>query len=141
MVLTVFQVSKAVPRDKPFKLADGHGLHLLVNPNGSKLWRFRYRFAGKEQMLSFGSFPEVSLADARAKRDEARKQLAAGINPVVQRKEERVAAEVAARNTFGAVAEDYLRKLGEEGKAASTLDKNRWLLCDLAAPLPAQHSR
>ena len=72
-MLTVFAIEKAQPRDKPYKLSDGSGLHLLVEPTGGKLWRFRYQFDRKEKMISLGSFPEVSLASARTKRDEARK--------------------------------------------------------------------
>ena len=72
-MLTVFAIEKSKPREKPYLLSDGNGLHLLVNPNGSKLWRFRYRIGGKQNLLSLGSFPEVSLADARDKRDAARK--------------------------------------------------------------------
>jgi len=68
-MLTALAIDNAKPRDRPYELTDGSGLHLLVMPSGSKLWRFRYRFAGNQLMLSFGAFPEVSLAKARAKRD------------------------------------------------------------------------
>jgi integrase len=71
MALTLFAIQNAKPKEKPYKLSDGEGLHLLVQPNGSKLWRFRYQFALKEKMLSLGTFPEVSLASARTKRNEA----------------------------------------------------------------------
>jgi len=71
-MLTVIAVEKAKPREKSYRLADGKGLYLQVEKSGSKLWRFRYSFGGKENMLTFGAFPEVSLADAREKRDEAR---------------------------------------------------------------------
>src|SRR5438046_2460269 len=67
-------------------LSDGFGLHLWVQPNGSKLWRFRYRFGGRANMLTFGSFPTVSLATARSKREDARKLVAAGTDPAVKRK-------------------------------------------------------
>ncbi|MBY0530449.1 MAG: Arm DNA-binding domain-containing protein [Xanthobacteraceae bacterium] len=70
MLLTLFSIEKAKPQEKPYKLSDGHGLYLLAKPNGSKLWRFRYHFAGKQNMMSFGSFPETSLASARAKRSQ-----------------------------------------------------------------------
>ena len=63
------------PREKPYKLYDGSGLHVLVQPSGSKLWRLKYRFAGKEKLISFGSYPDVTLATAREKRDDARRQL------------------------------------------------------------------
>jgi len=81
MGLSSFAIERAKPKERPYKLSDGGGLHLLVNPNGRKLWRFRYQF-GTEKMLSFGSFPEVSLATARQKRDESRKLVAAGQGPV-----------------------------------------------------------
>jgi Arm domain-containing DNA-binding protein len=75
MPLTHFDIRNTKPADKPFKLSDGGGLFLLVQPNGSMLWRLKYRFVGKERALSFGAYPTVSLADARAKRDEAKKLL------------------------------------------------------------------
>ncbi len=86
MFLTQLAIKNAKPRETPYKLRDGHGLFLLVSPNGSKLWRLRYRFSDKQNMLSFGAFPEVSLASARTKRDEARKLLAEGVDPSQQRK-------------------------------------------------------
>jgi integrase len=135
MALTLFSIKNAKPREKPYKLTDGNGLYLLVNPNGSKLWRLRYRFSDKQNMLSLGAFPEVSLASARMKRDEARKLLANGIDPSQQKKLDRIAAAVAAKNTFAAITEEYLAKLKDEGAAESTMNKNRWLLQELAAPL------
>ena len=104
MPLTQFAILNATPKDKPYKLADGGGLHLLVQPNGSKLWRLRYRFNGQENMLAFGTFPSTSLANARTKREEARSLLASGMNPSVKRKLDKIAAATAARNTFGDVA-------------------------------------
>ena len=134
-MLTLFAIDGARPKAKPYKLSDGSGLHLLVEPNGSKLWRFRYQFDRKEKMMSLGSFPEVSLATARTKRDEARKLVAAGTDPSLQKQIAKAAASLEAKNTFGAVAEDYLKELQEKGSAASTMSKNRWLLQELAAPL------
>src|SRR5215468_2352864 len=107
-MLKALEVENAKPRDTPYKLTDGLGLHLLIQPTGSKLWRFRYRFIGKEKMLGFGSFPEVPLAVARTKRDDARKLLADGKDPSQQKRLDKIAAETAARNTFGAVAEEYI---------------------------------
>lgn len=135
MVLTQFSIVKAKPAEKPYKLSDGGGLHLLVRPGGGKLWRFRYRFAGRENMLALGSFPSVSLATARDRRDEAKKLIAAGTDPADKRKLDKVALEVANRNTFGALVSEYISKLEENGSAQSTLAKNRWLLEDLASPL------
>jgi integrase len=135
MALTFFDIKATSPREKPFKLSDGDGLYLLVQPNGHKFWRFRYRFAGIEKMLAIGPFPAISLSDARTKRDEARKRLMEGIDPSVQKKLNRIAAETAARNTFGLVAAEFLSNLEANGAAPATLAKNKWLLEDLAAPL------
>ena len=85
-MLKSLEVENARPRDKPYKLSDGDGLHLVIQPTGSKLWRFRYRFMGKENTLGFGSFPEVTLASARGKRTDARKLLAEGKDPSQQKK-------------------------------------------------------
>jgi integrase len=135
MSLTQFAVQKAPPRDKPYKLPDSGGLYLLIRPNGSRLWRFRYSFAGKENMLALGSFPEISLASARRKRDEARTLVAEGKDPAQKRKADKLAAAIALRNTFEAVAVDLLENLAASDAAQTTIDKNRWLLRDLAAPL------
>jgi hypothetical protein len=136
MSLTQFAIVHAVPRDnKPLMLSDGFGLHLLVQPNGSRLWRFRYRFGGRQNMLTFGPFPTVSLATARSKRDDARKLLAEGSDPSVKRKLDKIAAATTAQNTFGAVAAEYLAHMEVNGVAESTMSKNRWLLQDLALPL------
>ena len=96
MPLTSLNVEHAKPTEQPFALADGGGLHLLITANGTELWRFRYRFAGKANMLSFGSFPEVSLASARAKREEARALLADGKDPSQQWKLAKLATAAAA---------------------------------------------
>src|SRR5262249_28918669 len=122
-------------KEKPYKLSDGEGLYLFIQSNGSKWWRFRYRFGHKEKMLSLGTYPEVSLASAREKRNNARTLVAQGIDPSVQRKTDKIAAAIAADNTFGSLAKAYLKKLEDEGRAPKTLKKNRWLLEDLASPL------
>jgi integrase len=134
-MLTSLSVEHAKARAKTYKLSDGKGLHLFVQTNGNKLWRFRYRFAGKENMLGLGSFPDVSLASARTKRDDARKLIAEGKDPSQQKKLDRIAAATAANNSFGAIAEEHLTALEENGAAESTLNKVRWLLLDLASPL------
>ena len=134
-MLTQFAITNAKPKARPYKLSDGEGLHLLIQPGGSKLWRFRYQFVGKEKMISLGAFPEVSLAEARGKRENARKLVGAGIDPSQQKKEDRRAVMTAAQNTFGGIAAEQLAKLEAEGAAKATMAKNRWLLEDLAAPL------
>ena len=95
----------AKPGPKPRKLADGGGLYLLVNPNGSKLWRLKYRVAGRERLLAIGAYPEISLKDARARRDEARRLLAAGTDPSAAKQQ--TIRETAGADTFGAVAEEW----------------------------------
>ena len=103
MALKELEVKYAAVRPRPYKLSDGGGLHVLVQPNGSKLWRMKYRFAGKEKLLSFGKYPEVSLAVARARRDVARGLLADGRDPGVE-----IAAELQVRtNTFETVARKW----------------------------------
>lgn len=133
--LTYFDIQNAKPERKPYKLADGGGLFLLVQPNGSKLWRLKYRHLGTERALSFGAYPTVSLAEARKKRDEAKKLIGEGVDPSVRKKLARIAAETAARKTFGLVAAEFLSNLEANGAAPATLAKNKWLLEDLAAPL------
>ena len=110
--LTQLQVRNAKAKDKPCKLADGGGLYLEVMPTGGKLWRMKFRqLDGKENRLSFGSFPEVSLADARTKRDEARHLLAAGADPACARAEQARQARLTAQNTFEHVARDWHRTM------------------------------
>jgi hypothetical protein len=109
MPLTQFAVTNAAAKDKPYKLTDGDGLHLLIRPNGSKLWRMRYRFNGQENMLAFGMFPATTIAKARAKRDEARALLASGMNPSVKRKLDKIASVTAARSSF---ARFFFRRVG-----------------------------
>ena len=79
--LTDTTIRNAKPGTKPVRLSDGGGLYLEVTPTGGKLWRWKYRFGGKEKRLSVGTYPETGLRDARTRRDEARRQLAAGIEP------------------------------------------------------------
>ncbi|EKT59870.1 Arm DNA-binding domain-containing protein [Providencia sneebia] len=85
MALSARQIQTAKPKDKEYKLSDERGLYLLVKPNGARYWRMKYRFAGKEKKLSIGVYPDISLADARVKRDEARKLLAEGNDPAEQK--------------------------------------------------------
>lgn len=107
MALTDVKVKTAKPKEKPYKLADGSGMYLLINTNGSKYWRMKYRFAGKEKMLSIGVYPDISLADAREKRSEARKILAAGGDPGEVKKEEKLALQMSLKSTFEAIAREW----------------------------------
>lgn len=94
--------------DKPYKLTDGAGLYLEVAPAGGKWWRFKYRIGGKEKRVSLGTYPATGLADARSKRDEARKLVAAGIDPSARRKADNAAKAESAANTFAMVGEELL---------------------------------
>lgn len=107
MPLTDIKVKTAKPMDKAYKLTDGGGMYLLVKPNGSKYWRLKYRFVGKEKMLSIGVYPDVSLADARQKRDDARKILAAGGDPGEVKKADKLAQRLSTENTFEAIAREW----------------------------------
>jgi integrase len=128
MALTDTAIRNAKPKDKPYKVADAQGLYLLVNPTGSKLWRIKYRMEGAERKLALGAYPEITLAEARAARDAARKQLAHSIDPNAAKRQARIEASIRAGNTFASVAEELIEKKGREGRAATTLEKQRWLL-------------
>ena len=104
MPLTDVAARNTKPGERPQKLFDGHGLYLLVQPQGTKLWRLKYRFAGKEKLLSFGSYPEVSLKEARQKRDRAREQLRNGDDPSQLRKEAKATQLLAATSAYEAIA-------------------------------------
>lgn len=126
--LTDTAIRNAKPRDKTYTLGDGEGMYLEVMPNGTRFWRMAYRQAnGKKNRLTFGKYPEVSLAEARDKRLAARKQLAQGVDPGRTKREEKQAKEKAALNTFEAVARAWLAKTAAE-RATSTQEKNTvWL--------------
>lgn len=106
--LTDLQVRNAKPRNSPYKLSDGRGLHLLVSPSGSKHWRLRYRLGDKENMYAIGAYPEVNLAMAREECARARKLVDEGIHPSHARQTERKATELAAATTFRAIAEKWM---------------------------------
>jgi hypothetical protein len=107
MKLTVRQIDTAKPKEKPYKLSDGGGLYLEVTTNGSRYWRLKYRYAGKEKRLAFGVYPEVSLAQAREKRDAAKKLLSAGSDPGEVKKAEKIAQKLNYENTFEAIAREW----------------------------------
>ena len=116
MPLTDIAIKSAKPKDRPYKLADEKGLYLLVNPNGGKWWRFKYRFAGKEKLLALGVYGDkkdgVSLRKARERRDEARGLLADGKDPSESRREVKRGKAIAAANTFEAVAREFIANQG-----------------------------
>lgn len=135
MALSEFAVRNAKAREKAYKLTDGGGLYLHIQPNGSKLWRMKFRHLGKEKLLSFGPYPLVSIAGARRKRDDAKQLLLNGTDPAQQKREERLDAEAKARQTFGLLADEYLERQRDRGAATATITKTTWLLKDLASPL------
>lgn len=107
--LTDIKVKNAKPKAKEYKLADGDGLYLLITPSGGKLWRFKYRFGGVEKLLTFKTYPEISLSEARHRKDDARKLVANGVDPAAikkAQKEELVVAET----TFEKVAREWFSK-------------------------------
>jgi len=135
MALSDLAVRQAKAADRPYKLFDDGGLFLLVTPSGSKLWKLKYRYDGKERQLAFGPYPVVSLVEARDKRNDAKKLLLAHTDPSSQRQKEKAAAIASSRNTFGLVAEEQLQLYADKGLAEATMDKHRWALNDLAAVL------
>ena len=129
MVLTETLIRQTKAGPKPIKLFDGRGLYLLVNPNGSRWWRFKYRFEGREKLISLGTYPDVILKLARDRSDATRQQLVAGIDPGAKRQ-----AEKAARSdSFEAIAREWLA-LQEPKLAAATYAKAVWTLETLIFP-------
>ena len=110
MPLTDTAARNAKPGPKPLKLSDGGGLFLLVTPKGGKWWRLKYRIGGKEKLLSMGTYPDVSLRAARDARDQARKDIAAGIDPSEKRKAAKAAMVSADADSFEAIAREWLTK-------------------------------
>lgn len=105
--LTHVQLRNAKPGDKPYKLADEKGLHLLVKPTGSRLWRYRYEWGGKEKALALGQYPEVSLAEAREARDAARGVIRSGKDPAVVERQAKLAQIQGSAETFEALAREW----------------------------------
>jgi integrase len=144
MALTATAIKNAKPTNKPYKLADEKGLHLLVAPSGGMLWRFKYRFDGTgedgtpkrvEKLLSLGSYPEVSLKTARERRDAAREQLANGVDPGRKKQQDKVASRIGAANTFAAVADAFIAKCRTDGLADATIRKREWMLRLIMRPI------
>lgn len=127
-MLTDTAIRKAKPKDKPYKVSDSQGLYLLVNPRGSKLWRVKYRINGVERKLAIGSYPEITLVEARSARDAARRQLAHSIDPNFVKRQARIEAGIRASNSFSNVAQELIEKKTREGLAEPTLAKMRWFV-------------
>jgi hypothetical protein len=107
MPLTDVKCRNAKAQIKPHKLSDGGGLHLLINSDGAKYWRLAYRWHGKQRTLALGVYPAVGLMEARAARDDAKRGLAANIDPSIVKRERKRAAKVAIGNTFEAIAREW----------------------------------
>lgn len=136
MALTNTKITNAKPIAKPYKLADKKGLFLLVQPSGGMLWRFKYRIDGRdaegnqkriEKKLGLGTYPDISLKEARDLRDDARNLVAKGLDPAEKKRRDDLAAKVSAVNTFEAVARSYIDKCHREGRAEATIAKQEWL--------------
>lgn len=132
MPLKDLEIRALKPQDRIYKRTDERGLYIEVRPNGSKLWRFKYNFLGKDKRIAFGSYPEVGLAEARRKRDEFRQKVRDGIDPVGERKREKLVAKYNAANSFGEIAKEYIDKMVREDRADTTTTKANWLLEQLA---------
>lgn len=131
MPLTDTAVRNAKPTEKAFKLSDERGMFLLVTPAGGKLWRIKYRILGKEKLLALGAYPDVSLRDARDRRDEARKLIAAGIDPSERKQAEKRTALKAAGDSFEAIGREWLGRRGKVWTPAHTVRETRRLERDL----------
>jgi integrase len=131
--LTVTKLQSLKPSAKLYRVADSLGLSIEVKTNGLKYWRYRYRFGGTPKMLSFGAYPEISLAEARQARDEARALLRKHIDPSLQRQQVRQALATASGNTFEGIGREWLEKRKSK-LAQSTYDKIVWMLEELAFP-------
>ena len=137
MALTNTAIRNAKAATKPYKLTDEKGLFLLVQPSGGMLWRFKFRVDGRddagnpkriEKKLGLGTYPDISLKEARDLRDNARNLIAKGIDPAEKKRRDDHVAKVSAANTFAAVAQAYIDKCKREGRAEATTTKQEWLL-------------
>ncbi|TAU03605.1 DUF4102 domain-containing protein [Rhizobium ruizarguesonis] len=135
MALTDVQIRNAKKCEKPYKLPDGKGLYLYVSTAGGKSWRLDYAYFGKRKTLTLGAYPAIGLAEARGRRDEAKKKLSEGLDPSLAKKREQLAAKAAAGNTFGLMADEFIAKLRRDKRAEPTIDKNTWMLKVLAKKL------
>ena len=131
MPLTATAVRQALPKAKAYKLSDGHGLFLLVNPKGAKYWRYKYRYGGKEKTLALGVFPEVSLKDARVAHQEARTKLDKGVDPSEERRVQKLTRNLAAADSFEAVALEWFGKVMPDKSESYRIRTRRILEKDL----------
>ena len=138
MALTDTAIRNAKPREREFKLADAGGLYLLITPPGGKLWRLKFRSDGRERKLAIGSYPEISLSDARKRRDESRELLAVGKDPSREKQRDKVRSRLQAENTFEGIAAEYCAKRKRDGHKAwapATATRSEYLLGLLYGPI------
>lgn len=138
MGLTDMEIRNAKPRERPYKKGDTGGLFLLVQPSGGKLWRLKYRVDGREKKLGLGTYPEVSLTDARRRRDEARALIAQGKDPSREKQKAKARSRLSAENTFAGVATEYCEKRkrdGEKGWVPATATRSEYLLSRLTSSI------
>jgi len=138
-MLTPIAIRNAKARGKPYKLADEGGVYLLIKPDGARYWRLKYRFAGKEKLPALGVFDEVTLAEARDRRDGAKKLLRDGVDPAADRKARKLQDKHAAANSFRAVADVWMSRQRPKWTAGHAERVKRSLEADLypdIAPRP-----
>lgn len=128
MALSDIGIRNAKPRGKEYKLADSGGLYLLITPAGGKLWRLKFRVDGREKKLAIGAYPEISLSDARKRRDEARELIAVGQDPSREKQKAKLRAKVSAANSFGEIAQELINKRRREGMSESTATKSEYYI-------------
>lgn len=138
MALTDIVIRNAKAGAKDYKLADAGGLYLLITPAGGKLWRLKFRIDGKERKLAIGRYPDISLSEARKRRDAAREQVALGNDPAREKQRKKVQAQLSSGNTFAGIAAEYCAKRkrdGEKAWAPSTAVRCEFLLSRLSASI------
>jgi integrase len=131
MALTDVAIRKAKPGPKPLKLSDGGGMHLLITPVGGKLWRLKYRIDGREKLLAIGAYPEISLGEARRRREEAREMIALGKDPSREKRRDKLRSRIQAADTFKAISDEFCQKRrrdGQKGWAPATATRSEYLL-------------
>ena len=131
MALTDVAIKNAKSHEKPYKMGDAGGLFLLVQPSGGKLWRLKYRVDGREKKLAIGPYPEISLAEARRRRDDARTLIITGKDPSLEKQRDKVWSRVRAESTFAAITKEYCAKRkrdGDKAWAATTATRSEYLL-------------
>ena len=133
MALTITRLNAFKPKAKPYKVTDGYGLYIEVTPSGGKLWRFRYRIGNRQKKICLGSFPEISLKDARDLAFGARQKVASGEDPALEKRKQKIRNEYLAANTFETVAREYIEEMMRKaGLAEATIVKANHFLEQLA---------